>query len=353
MNISKAWHILTHWEKWHYHAKYIPLYPAWLWYCIRSRSLWFFTPSNPTIPFGGFEGEGKWGIYEQLPPGTYPKSLFISSEHNYTQILNEVEKAGLTFPLAVKPDAGMMGYLFRKIDSATELEIYHKTMPVDYIIQELIGYPLEVSVFYYRYPGEEKGTITGFLKKELVEVTGNGSSTLEALIEAETHRPGFKVEEWKTKHKMHLHTIIPAGERYRISWVANLSRGGRLVSLENEKDNQLLQLFDKISIYTQHFYYGRYDIKCNSIAELKEGKNFSILEYNGSGAEPHHIYGNKNNIFQAYRIVLQHWKVLFEISRANRERGIKPWPFFKGLHYLHKAKAHFTLLKKLDKRILV
>lgn len=351
MNLGMVWYNLTHWEKWHYHLKYIPLYPFWIWYCLRSRSFWFFTPSNPTIPFGGFEGEGKKEIYKQLRPGSFPKSIFVLPQFDFDEVLINVIEIGLTFPLAVKPNVGMMGYLFRKIDNVTELETYHKKVQVEYVIQELIVYPLEVSVFYYRFPGEESGTITGFLKKELVDVTGDGKSTVNELIEREADRPGFKVDEWKAKHLQHLQDIIPAGEKYRISWVANLSRGSRLISLEHEKDEKLLEVFDRMSLYSKHFYYGRYDIKCNSINELKEGKNFSILEYNGSGAEPHHIYGNKYSLFEAYRIVLQHWKVLFTISKMNSKRGIKPWKFMEGLSYLRKAKKHFALLKKLDKTI--
>ncbi len=310
--------------------------------------MWFFTPSNPTLTFGGFDGEGKREMYEQLPPGTYPRTIYILPHQPFKQVLMQISKGGFIYPFAVKPEVGMMGLMFRKIDNPEDLEAYHRKMPVEYIVQELIDYPLEVSVFYYRYPHSAHGTITGFLRKELVEVVGDGKATLEELIEKESYRPGFKVEEWKTKHQSQLKNVLENGEPFRISWVANLSRGGRLVSLENEKDEKLLKLFDTISDHTKHFYYGRYDIKCNSINELKEGKKFSILEYNGSGAEPHHIYGNGNNVLQAYRIVLHHWRVLFEISRANRKKGIKPWPFWKGLAFLQKSKKHFDVLKKLD-----
>jgi hypothetical protein len=42
-------------------------------------------------------------------------------------------------------------------------------------------------------------------------------------------------------------------------------------------DDTLLQVFDEISLYTKHFYYGRYDIKTTSIADMKAGKNISYL----------------------------------------------------------------------------
>jgi hypothetical protein len=336
------------WEKWHYHLTYIPLYPAWIWYCLRSGSWWFFTASNPTLTFGGFEGESKKEMYEQLPQGSYPKSIYISPSMPFSDVEEKMKNHDFVYPLVVKPDIGMMGFLFRKIDSAEQLKSYHVKIPVDYIIQELVNYPLEISVFYYRFPGEEKGTITGFLKKELLEVTGDGKSTLGELMLQLLSRPSFKINEWRIKHAASLPDIIPAGEVFRISWVANLSRGGKLIHLTDQKDDALLKVFDELSHYTKHFYYGRYDIKCESIDELKKGKKFSILEFNGSGAEPHHVYGSGNNLFQAYTIILHHWKMLYKISKANNKRGIGYWNFNDGLKFLKAAKKHFALLRRLD-----
>jgi hypothetical protein len=204
-----------------------------------------------------------------------------------------------------------------------------------------------VSVFYYRIPDQQKGTITGFLKKEFLEVKGDGVSTLGKLID-EYERVRFRLEEMKSKHASRLNEVLPAGESYVLSNALNLSRGGKLVSLEGEKDDRLLSVFDKLSHYAGHFYYGRYDIKCASIESLKEGKDFAILEYNGCGAEPHHIYGNGHSLFKAYQIVLQHWKKLFEISRHNHRNGATQWDFLRGWRFLREAKKHFRILKQLD-----
>ena len=338
---------ITHWETWHYLAKYIPIMPVWGWYCLRAKSLWFFTASNPTISFGGFEGETKREMYDQLPTGSYPKSIYISPSFSFQKTERLLQESGLQYPVAVKPDAGMMGFMFRHINTAEELKRYHQKMPADYIIQLLVQYPLEVSVFYYRLPNEQKGTITGFLKKEFLQVTGDGTSTLLELMLA-YERIRFRMEEMKIKHGANLSTILPAGKIYFLSHALNLSRGGRLVSLAHQKDERLLKVFDGLSHYTKHFYYGRYDIKCNSVEDLKEGKNFSILEYNGSGAEPHHAYGNGNTLWQAYRIFLHHWKVLYKIAAYNNRHGFPYWTFRRGWDYLLKAKANFRLMKKLD-----
>lgn len=337
MKVKKFLYRLTHWETWHYLAKYIPIMPVWLWYCLRARSFWFFMPSNPTLTFGGFEGETKKEMFDQLPPHSYPKSVYITPSMDYTAIEKLVELNKFDFPLAVKPNVGMMGFMFRKIDSLEKLRQYHQKMPADYIIQDLANYPLEVSVFYYRFPDQQKGTITGFLKKEFLQVAGDGKSTLLELIN-NYPRVQFRLEEMKSKHSSRLNDIIPAGEVYCLSNALNLSRGGKLISLKHEKDEKLLKVFDDLSHYTNHFYYGRYDIKCASVEDLKEGKNFYILEYNGCGAEPHHIYGDGNNLLQAYKILLQHWNVLYRISKYNHSRGADRWGFLRGWQYLRAAK---------------
>ncbi len=338
---------ITHWETWPFILKYIPISPAWLWYCIRSGSFWFFTPSNPTLTFGGFEGESKKEMYDQLPTGSYPRSIYISYALSFNEVEKQARENKFNYPFAVKPDVGMKGFLFRQINNAEEFRLYHNKMPTDYIIQDLITYPIEVSVFYYRFPNELKGTVSGFLKKEIMQVTGDGKSSLLELILAYP-RVRFMLEEMKSKHEIRLHDIIPQGEVYPLSYALNLSRGGKMVSLAHEKDEKLVKLFDDLSHYSKYFFYGRYDIKCASIEDLKGGKNYSILEFNGSGAEPHHVYGNGNNLFQAYKIILKHWNVLYKISRYNHARGIKYWGFNKGLKFLSDAKKHFKLLERLD-----
>ena len=66
--MKKFFQRLTNWELWNFYVLYAPISPVWFWYCLRSGSFWFFSSSNPTITFGGFEGEGKKEMYDQLPP---------------------------------------------------------------------------------------------------------------------------------------------------------------------------------------------------------------------------------------------------------------------------------------------
>jgi len=126
MSLKNLFFKITHWETWHYLVKYIPIMPVWGWYCIRARSLWFFTPSNPTLAFGGFEGETKSEMYKQLPPSIFPRSIYISPNLSFEEAEKLVVENNFTYPFAVKPDAGMMGLMFRRIENKAHLQAYHQ-----------------------------------------------------------------------------------------------------------------------------------------------------------------------------------------------------------------------------------
>lgn len=352
MSFKDTLYRIYHWKTWDWRLKYIPLLPSWFWYCLRSGTMWFFTPSNPTLSFGGFDGQGKMEMYKQLPPGSYPKTLCISPGWDFHELIKLFVHHSFQYPAVVKPDVGKMGLMFRKISNIYELKRYHETMPVNYVLQEFITYPLEVSVFYFRFPNAQQGKISGFIKKEHLKVTGDGKSTLEQLI-ARCPTVRFRQDEMKSKHKDKLNYVIRNGEQFCLSYALNLSRGSKLVSLEHEKDEKLLKVFDNLSKYSKGFFYGRYDIKCASIEDLKQGRNFSILEFNGSGGEPHHVYANGHNLLKASSELLDHWRVLFEISKANHAKGIRYWRFNQGWRFLMAARKHNKMLERLDRQFPV
>ena len=314
---------------------------------IRSRAFWFFTPSNPTIAFGGFEGEGKKEMYDQLPPHTVPRTIYIMHDLSFEKVKQILTDAGFTYPFIVKPDVGMKGILFRKIDSEEQLQKYHERIPVEYIVQDLIELPVEVSVFYYRHPSSAKGTVSGFIHKELLHVVGDGVHTLKELIENHP-RAKHRMLEMEHRHIHRFDRVIEADHIFYLSYAGNHNRGAHFTNLHAEIDERMHKVFDELSHYSKHFYYGRYDIKTTSIEDLKEGKNFLILEYNGCGAEPNHIYDCNMSLIDAYREILKHWKALYEISKYNHRNGFPYWSFQKGYQFIKQSQQHFKLLQKYD-----
>ena len=351
MNWKRFREKITNWELWPFNLIYAPIAPLWLWYAVKARAFWWFTPANPTLTFAGFEGEGKKEMYELLPQATYPATIYVEPSQSFEEVKQQVANKGLTYPICVKPQVGLKGLLFRKVDNEEKLKYYHERVPVDYIIQDLVEAPLEVSVFYYRYPNKEKGVISGFIQKEMMHVFGDGHQTLWQLIVGHS-RAKHRLEEMRIKHEGMLEKILPAGEKYILTHAANLNRGASFTNLQEQIDEKLLSIFDPIS-HQCSWYYGRYDIKCNSIEELKEGK-FIILEFNGAGAEPNHTYNAGFSWAKALSVFAHHWNVLYQIGKYNnRFKGIRYWGNREGNLWLAQARAHGKLLEKYDREILI
>jgi hypothetical protein len=341
---------ITHWEAWPFKLIYAPITPAWLWYIIKSGAVWFFTSSNPKLTFGGMEGEPKREMYDLLPLELYPTTFNAVPQEDFNLVLERLSKTDIGYPLIVKPEVGGQGVLFRKIDTSEEFNDYHKKVPVEYIVQKMVHYPMEVSVFYIRHPKENKGRVTGFLHKIPLQIIGDGKHTVEELI---IHHPKGKkrLGELHSKHKEKWNEILPAGEKYMLSYAANHNRGAHFIDLKEHIDEKLVAIFDTISHRVNDFFYGRYDIMCSNVEDLKNGKNFSILEYNGCGAEPNHIYDTGYSLIAAYKEILMHWKALYQISKYNKQQGIAPWPLQKGRRFLKNANINFRMMKAADEKM--
>ena len=341
---------ITNWEAWPFKLLYTPLSVFWLWYVIKSKAVWFFTSSNPKITFGGMEGEPKKEMYDLLPKELYPPTFTVLPSEDIVVVQEKLLRHDIPYPFIVKPEVGGQGILLRKINNLYELQHYHSLIQWEYIVQQLVQYPMEVSVFYIRHPAESKGIITGFLHKIPLQVTGNGKDTLENLVKQ--HPKGNKLlKSLRARHKDAWMQKVPEGEKYMLSYAANHNRGARFIDLKNEIDEQLVNLFDSISSTGNEFYYGRYDIMCTNLEDFKAGKNFTILEYNGCGAEPNHFYDTGYTLTGAYKEILKHWKALYQISKYNRQRGVKPWPLNKGRKFLIDSRKLTTAMKAIDLKI--
>ena len=50
------------------------------------------------------------------------------------------------------------------------------------------------------------------------------------------------------------------------------------------------------------------------------------MELNGVSSEPGHIYDPKNTVWNAYRDLAKHWKIIADISIQQQSKGIMPVP---------------------------
>src|SRR5437868_5929047 len=130
--MKKFFQRLFNWEKWSYDVIYLPIDIWWLWYAIRARHFWYFTPVNPTLIFAGFEGGSKKEMYDQLPSWCCPTTLLIDPSKDIEEVKHTMHNVGLSLPVVVKPDSGMQGVLFRVIRDNEHLARYHQKVGEPY-----------------------------------------------------------------------------------------------------------------------------------------------------------------------------------------------------------------------------
>jgi hypothetical protein len=310
---------LTNWEYWPFEIVYFPVVIYYIFLSIKARSFFFFSASNPSIETGGMMGESKYSILKNIPDGFKAFSLFFKKNTSQVEIIDSIKENNLSYPLIAKPDVGERGASVEKINSKEELVHYLSIHKNDLIVQEYIDFPVELGVFYYRFPDRSKGTVSSIVMKDFLKVRGNGSSTLGELI-ARYPRASFQFNRLNDKLD---YTIIPEKDSIvLLEPIGNHCRGTTFLNANNFIDEELIKVFDQISFSIPGFYFGRYDLRCTSIEDLRKGKNIKILELNGAGAEPGHIYQPGFSIFSAWAELLFHWKILYKISVQNHKEGI-------------------------------
>lgn len=333
-----------HWEFWPFNMVYLPIMPYWFWLGLKSKSLFFFNTSNPGIKNGGFAMESKNDIYKQIPKGLRPETILIKPSQNWEEILEEIHRVGLRFPLIGKPDIGYKGIMVRKILNASELKNYTQEMKVDYLLQEFIPYKNEVGIFYYKIPGENKGQISGIVGKDFLKVRGNNILTVEELIIQEP-RYLLQLPVLRQSHPFILPKILKEGEELILVPFGNHARGSKFVDQSSLISQELTETVNRICGQIPDFYFGRLDIMYHTWEELCMGKNFSIVELNGAGSEPTHIYDPSHSILFAWKEIIRHWKILNRISNLNKTtKGLEFLNFKQGIKLLRDNSNYFKLV---------
>jgi hypothetical protein len=335
---------ITNWEFWPFNIVYIPIFVYWLYLSIKCRSFFFFSTSNPSIKNAGFLMESKYDIYETMPEYLYPKTIFITPGKDIKLITLQLEAKGIQLPFIVKPDTGMRGLKVKLLNTFEDLYSYHSSATFSYLIQEYIAYENEVGIFYTRYPEEKSGVITGIVGKEFLTIIGDGISTIETLVK-KNDRHLLQLNKLRAIYGNNLKNILALNEKYTLVPYGNHSRGSKFIDLSNLIDEQLTSTINLICQSIPDFYYGRLDIKFKNWEDLKNGENFSIIEVNGAGSEPTHIYDPTHSIFYAWKEIKLHCKILYEISLANKKlRGLEFMTTKEGMKMLRENKKQVASL---------
>ena len=334
---------LTHWEFWNSNFVYSIPTIYFLYLAIKARSIGFFSAANPNITNGGFGMESKFDIYQSMPNHLYPTTIFYKANEPIQPVFEQITQLGIAFPLIVKPDIGFQGKRVEKMNNRDELTHYLSNADFNVLVQALINYPNEIGVFYCRYPEHEKGFISGVVYKEYPSVVGDGKNTIYQLIKQNIRLYSQK-ELFNLSDSLY-NTILEKDEHYQLSSIGNHARGSKFIDMTNQVTPELVHQMDLICKAVPAFYFGRVDLKYHTLEELGKGQNFSIIEVNGAASLPTHMYDPKHSLLFAWKEMIKHYRILFQISKSNQKAGHAYLPFTKVVEMV---KLHLQMVKKLN-----
>lgn len=304
---------------WFFH---VPIFPYYLYLSVKRSSLAFFTNTNPSIFTGGFVNDAKTEYIKTIHPDLIPKYIYIEKKLSLEVMKEKINTENMSFPFILKPNRGERGKGVVKINTIEELEAQLNICPDDFLLQEYINYPLEYGVLYYKFPNGSKDGITSICYKELPYIVGDGINTIQTLIETK-----YKTDALHFTKKNNTAAILEKNQTLQLDYVAHRNRKCVFKNYNHIYCPEILNTFREISSQIDGFYFGRYDIKANSLQDLIEGKNIKILEINGVGSQPIHIFDPNYSFLRTYYDLIKHWKLIATISKQNQKRGFSPIPF--------------------------
>lgn len=321
---------VTHFEYWPFWLFYFPIYFYGLYLAFRARSFMYFSTTNPAMKYGGVIGESKSKVLSWIPEAFKPKSLYFGHSTPVFKVLEYISQNAVEFPFIIKPDVGERGKHVELIKDESALHNYLTYRKQAFIVQEYIDSELELGIMYYRMPGAEGGQVTSVTQKGFLTVTGDGFSKLEDLILNEIRAQG-RLDYLMEKFKGELDVVVPKGEKKHLEPIGNHCRGTTFYNANHLINPNLNLVIDKIASEIQGFYYGRFDLKVETLEDLYTGTNIKILELNGVSSEIAHIYDPDYKLVQAYRNIIHHMNIMAKIAKKNHEFGKEYAPLIKFL----------------------
>ena len=346
---------VSHFEFWPQHIFYAPIALQWCWLALRHWGPGLALLANPSFPDGGMAGESKLAIFELLEGEareamarwtslTRGPADATGTAQDMETAVGLMAAADLSFPVVAKPDIGCRGVGVRPIRSRDDLAAYLESFPqgARLILQEMVEHEAEAGVFYVRLPGEKTGRIFSLTLKYFPHVIGDGHSTLAELIAADP-RAGLLQHIYLPRHRHRLDMVLPHGEPFRLAFAGSHSRGTIFRDGAAYITPEMERAFDAIADSIPEFYFGRFDLRFESIEKLQRGEGFKLVEINGAGGEATHIWDRKTTLREAYATLFEQNRLLFEIGARNRRRGFRA-PSIWNLWDAYKREKHLNPL---------
>ncbi len=307
---------------------YGPIVAQWVLLGLWHRDFSVPTAANPRITTGGLCGESKSAILDLAggPARDWiaPYTTMVTGQDDLARAARAMAAAGLGLPIVVKPDIGCNGTGVRLVNNEAELAAALAAFPRDVglMLQQLVEWEGEAGVFYIRHPDDESGHISSLTLKHPPTVTGDGSSTLRALIASDPRHSRLQ-HLYLARLGDRLDGVPARGAVEKLVFAGNHCRGSIFRNGAASITPALTARIEAIARAIPDFHFGRIDLRFRSLQALRQGQDFAIIEINGVGSEATHIWDPDTTLREIYAAQLRHYATAFSIGAELRRRGAK------------------------------
>jgi hypothetical protein len=329
---------LSFFEFWPGWLFYTPVVAHWVLLGVRYGDFSLPTAANPRITTGGLCGESKLEIFRQIQPAgralVAPACGVAAAPGGADAAERTMSAAGLRYPVVAKPDIGCNGTGVRLLQGRSALARYMQEFPPGetIVLQDYVSAPNEAGIFYVRHPDEAHGRITSVTIKQPPVVVGDGRSSLRDLIMADP-RARLVPHLYLDRLNDRLDLVPPQGEPVQLVFVGNHCKGSIFHDGSDVVTPALTEAIERFAASVPEFWFGRIDVRFDSLAALRQGRGFKVIEINGAGSEATHIWDPRTKMWDAWRTQFFHYGAAFRIGSANRRRGFSSC----GLRAMYRA----------------
>jgi len=313
--VHSRWEFMSFWKF------YAIVFPLWVWYSIKNRTVFLGTNLNSFLNNGGLFHYDKNAANEYFYFINGEKSIALNLPADLDIVKSELS---IRKKIVIKPAQGLRGksiHILEDIDTLPS-EIHGK-----YILESYYSGEKEISVLVSRTAtGLQIDGITG---KVFPSVVGDDANNLSALAD-HIHRYRIAKRKLTLPPSISWDYIPKKGEKINLGHIGNHNRGCLFVditiSIDSAAKNGILEALER----GKEIDFGRFDINFNHLSDLAEGQ-FKIIEFNGVMAEPTHMYDPRYTLLDALGIYQKHMKRLSACHRIKRKQGHRPTPIISGL----------------------
>ncbi len=330
--------LFEYWPTW---LVYLPIFPCLLWLAFKHRKLLAFTAVNPAISnAGGFVGERKSEIIQDLTAhdggasGLVARTVRVEPHADVDArclIARErMQNASIALPAIAKPDEGQRGFAVKLLRTDADIAAYCQTVRGAFLVQQFAPGPHECGILWCRRTGSREGFIFSVTAKDFPVLEGDGTHTLEELIE--------RHPRYRRQHRVFLTRLadeavrVPAkGERIALGVAGNHCQGTKFFDGSHLITPALTAIIDDLcqryggerfaSDPAGGLDWVRFDVRYESDAKLQAGEAFIIVEMNGSSAESTNMYDPARSLWWSYSVLWSQWRTLFALGRERMDAG--------------------------------